>query len=126
MPNAVVKSYAEKSGKSPEEIEKWWKEAEEESKKKFPKKGPHYWAYVNGIVKKRAKIKENVGFKDWLEVLNEAPKSWRVQAEGGGGHIYFEGSKDDCEKWIEEMCDLPKYEKLDLVIKPGKGKDLDE
>jgi len=56
MPNAVVKKYAQETGKSPEHIEKWWKEAEEEALKKFPKKGPRYWAYVNGIVERRGKL----------------------------------------------------------------------
>ncbi|WP_407307329.1 hypothetical protein [Acinetobacter sp.] len=56
MPNAVVKKYAKETGKSPEHIEKWWKEAEEQALKKFPKKGPHYWAYVNGIVERRGKL----------------------------------------------------------------------
>jgi len=71
MPNAVVKSYAKKTGKSPEHIEGWWKEAEKEAKKKFPKKGPHYWAYVNGIVKRRGGIKEVIGFRDFVDLLSE-------------------------------------------------------
>jgi hypothetical protein len=64
MPNAVVKSYAEKTGKSPEHIERWWKDAEEEAKKKFKKKNSHYWAYVNGIVKRRAGLNDALTFKE--------------------------------------------------------------
>ena len=67
MPNAVVKSYAEKTGKSPEHIEGWWKDAEEEAKKKFKKKSPRYWAYVNGIVKRRAGLSEELTFKELIE-----------------------------------------------------------
>lgn len=69
MPNAVVKAYAKKTGKSAEHIERWWKEAEEQAKKKFKKKGPHYWAYVNGIVKRRGGIDETTTFKDLLGTL---------------------------------------------------------
>jgi len=67
MPNAVVKSYAEKSGKSAEHIEGYWKDAEEQAKKKFKKKSPRYWAYVNGIVKRRAGLSEELTFKELLE-----------------------------------------------------------
>jgi hypothetical protein len=70
MPNAVVKSYAKKIGKPPEHVEGWWKEAEAESEKKFKgKKGPRYWAYVNGIVKRRAGLAEATTFKDLVEML---------------------------------------------------------
>ena len=57
MPNNVVKSYAKETGKSAEHIERWWKEAEEEASKKFSKSDPSYWAYVNGIVERRGKLK---------------------------------------------------------------------
>lgn len=57
MPNAVVKAYAKETGKSAEHIEKWWKEAEAEALKKFGKKNDQYWAYVNGIVERRGKLK---------------------------------------------------------------------
>lgn len=67
MPNAVVKSYAEKTGKSVEHVERWWKEAEEQAKKKFKKKSPRYWAYVNGIVKRRAGLDEALTFKELIE-----------------------------------------------------------
>jgi hypothetical protein len=66
MPNAVVKSYAEKTGKSAEHIERWWKEAEKEAKHKFKKKNPRYWAYVNGIVKRRAGLSDALSFKELI------------------------------------------------------------
>lgn len=69
MPNAVVKSYAEKTGKSVEHVEKWWNEAEKQAKKKFKKKGPRYWAYVNGIVKRRAGLTGELSFKELVENL---------------------------------------------------------
>ena len=67
MPNAVVKSYAKKTGKSAEHIERWWKEAEEQAKTKFKKKSPRYWAYVNGIVKRRAGLDEELTFKELVD-----------------------------------------------------------
>jgi hypothetical protein len=71
MPNNVVKSYAEKTGKSVDHVEKWWAEAEDEAKKKFKKKSPRFWAYVNGIVKRRAGLAENLSFKDFISNLGE-------------------------------------------------------
>ena len=82
MPNAVVKSYSKETGKSPEHIEKWWKEAEAEALKKFGKKDDQYWAYVNGIVERRGKLKhgkrkkKNEGvelptFKEFLAEVND-------------------------------------------------------
>jgi hypothetical protein len=83
MPNNVVKAYAKETGKSPEHIERWWKEAEEEALKKFPKKGPSYWAYVNGIVERRGKLvhgkkkkkrkNEGVELPTFKEFLAEQP-----------------------------------------------------
>lgn len=72
MPNAVVKSYAEKTGKSAEHIEGWWKEAEEQAKKKFKKRGPKFWAYVNGIVKRRAGLSEETSFKEFLKLCENS------------------------------------------------------
>ena len=66
MPNAVIKSYAEKIGKSVEHVEAWWDEAKEQASKKFKKKDKHFWAYVNGIVKRRAGLSEETTFKDFI------------------------------------------------------------
>lgn len=66
MPNSVVKSYAEKIGKSEDQVEAWWEEAKVEALKKFKKKGPRFWAYVNGIVKRRAGLTEATTFKEYL------------------------------------------------------------
>lgn len=71
MPNAVVKSYAKKIGKSVEHVERWWEEAKEGAEKKFKKGSPRYWAYVNGIVKRRAGLDESISFKQFLELIQE-------------------------------------------------------
>ena len=78
MPNAVVKSYAEKTGKSVEHVEKWWEEAKEQASKKFKKKSKNFWAYVNGIVKRRAGLSEELTFKDYMlleEVIAEGAEA---------------------------------------------------
>lgn len=56
MPNALVKKYAQETGKSVEHVERWWDEAKESAAKKFKKSDPRFWAYVNGIVEKRGKL----------------------------------------------------------------------
>lgn len=74
MPNAVIKSYAEKTGNSVEHVEAWWDEAKEQAAKKFKKKDKHFWAYVNGIVKRRAGVSEETSFKEFLMILSEFAK----------------------------------------------------
>lgn len=53
MPNATVKSYAEKSGKSVAQVEKIWEDSKKEADKKFKTHNSEYWAYVNATVKKK-------------------------------------------------------------------------
>lgn len=74
MPNAVVKSYAAKTKKSVAHVEKMWDDAKKSADKTFDgKKGPRYWAYVNGIVKKRLKITESFTFKEYVD-LTQSPE----------------------------------------------------
>lgn len=69
MPNALVKSYAKKTSKSIKKIEAIWDEAKKAADKAFDnKKGPRYWAYVNGIVRKRLKLEESVSFKEYVDL----------------------------------------------------------
>lgn len=69
MPNAVIKSYAEKTSNSVEHVEAWWDEAKEQAGKKFKKKDKRFWAYVNGIVKRRAGLSEETTFKEFSQLL---------------------------------------------------------
>lgn len=66
MPTPQLKKYAEKSGKSLEEIESYWEEAKEQAGKKFKHGTPQFWAYVSGIVKRRAGLKESLTFGDFV------------------------------------------------------------
>jgi len=80
MPAAAIKSYAEKSGHSVAEVEKYWDAAKESANEawKGKKKDSHYWAYVNGIVKKRCKITESTSFKEFMEFSFDSPEQVMV------------------------------------------------
>lgn len=65
MPNSVIKSFVERSGKSAEEVEAIWDEVKEKAAKKFEKEDKHFWAYVNrtvqfklGLANKKTSFKE--------------------------------------------------------------------
>jgi hypothetical protein len=50
--------------------------------------------------------------------MNEAKGTYRVKADETKGRIYYEGSYDNCEQWIEEMGDQAKYKDLTFDIVP--------
>ena len=71
MPNSVIKSFVERSGKSAEEVEAIWDEVKEKAAKKFEKEDKHFWAYVNrtvqfkhGLANKKTSFKEFADKKD--------------------------------------------------------------
>lgn len=84
MPNAVVKSYAKKSGKSVEAVEKMWDEAKVSAHKAHPdwKDGDRLYAYVNGTVAKRLGLKGRSKNESTLggrgRMLREAVKEGEV------------------------------------------------
>ena len=66
MPTPLIKKYAEKTGKTVAEVEAIWDEAKEAASNAFHgNKSPKYWAYVNGIVRKRLKLSESMTFKEF-------------------------------------------------------------
>ena len=75
MPAAVLKSFAKKSGKSIEELERFWNEAKKAATEKgLEKDSPQFFAFVTAIVKKRAGLNESLEeFWGWVldTVLNE-------------------------------------------------------
>lgn len=58
MPSAQVRSYAKRSGKSVDEVEKIWNESKEQADQKFDTKDSAYWQYVSGVTKKRLGLKD--------------------------------------------------------------------
>lgn len=66
MPNALIRSYAKKSGKSVDEVEKMWEQAKAEAHSKFAAEDGHFWAYVNTTVRKMLGLKESHTFKKHL------------------------------------------------------------
>ena len=58
MPNALIKKFAQKAGKTVEEVEKMWERAKKIAAEKFPSmNGPHYWADVNAITQRGLKLR---------------------------------------------------------------------
>ena len=69
MPNAVINSFAEKTGKSVAEVDKLWNKAKEIAKEAGESEN---YAYITGIVKKMLGLNETVGFKEFLAQEQEA------------------------------------------------------
>jgi hypothetical protein len=68
MPVPVLQSFAKKSGKSIEELERYWTEAKEAAKKKgLDPDSPQFFAFVTSVVKSRAGLKESlIEFCQWI------------------------------------------------------------
>lgn len=74
MPNNVVKSFSDRTGKSESEIESIWKATEAQVKKEYPDKEDIY-GLVTSIVKKKIGLKEDWNVKDLIrKKLNETNK----------------------------------------------------
>lgn len=59
MPTSVVKSFAKKSGKSVEEIEKMWNSVKKSLLKDMDEKDPKFYPKLVGILKKNLDIDES-------------------------------------------------------------------
>lgn len=73
MPNAVIKSFADKARVPVGEVEKLWDETKVEALKKFKSETAAFWAYVNKTVQyKLGLVKEEVSssktsFRDFIK-----------------------------------------------------------
>lgn len=67
MPANIVKSFAEKTGKSVAEVEKLWDKAKESAKESGQSEN---YAYITGILKKMFGLNEHTSFKEFLNQLN--------------------------------------------------------
>ena len=63
MPTPVIKSFAEKTGKSVAEVDKLWNKAKAIAVEEG--EGENY-AYITGIVKKMLGLNEHASFKEFL------------------------------------------------------------
>lgn len=82
MPSALIKKYAEETGKAVSDVEDVWDSAKSAAEKKFKDQGPRYWAYVNAVTRKRLGITEGISFKDFI-LLDDIGKHTVVQIEKG-------------------------------------------
>lgn len=68
MSNKVIKSFAERSGKTESEVEDVWDSVKKTASKKFEKEGAEFWAYVNKTVQfKLGLAHKKMSFKDSQE-----------------------------------------------------------
>lgn len=68
MPNKIIKSFSERSGKDVEEVESIWNAVKETASKKFDKEDASFWAYVNKNVQfKLGLAHKKMSFKDSQE-----------------------------------------------------------
>lgn len=67
MPSSVVKSFADKTGKSVQEVDKLWNKAKEIAAEQGQ---PENYALITGILKKMLGLNETISFKEFLKQLN--------------------------------------------------------
>jgi hypothetical protein len=120
MPNAVVKSYAEKTGKSAEHVEHWWKDAEKEAAKKFKKGSSRYWAYVNGIVKRRAGLNDALTFKELIDNMQ------LLQEKAALTELQKQELLTDFQEWSGGFLPHEVPDEVDDYIESSMSADLDQ
>ena len=77
MPNPLIKKYAERAKTSEAHVEQLWDRAKQIAAQRFKgDRSPRYWAYVNGIVQRDLKLKEDLTLKNFLELTEtlDAPE----------------------------------------------------
>lgn len=82
MPTPQLKSFAEKSGKPISDLERYWDQAKTDAAEKFKHGSKKFWAYVVGIVKRRAGLSEQLTFRDYL-LIEEMGKPRKFKIEKG-------------------------------------------
>ena len=80
MPSNVVKSFADKTGKTVKEVEKYWDKAEEIAKEKFSPDSKQFYAYLVGTLKKMLGIKTTQS-EELLEKLNSVLENYGYSSE---------------------------------------------
>ena len=72
MPSNVVKSFADKTGKSVPEVDKLWNKAKEIASEQGQAEN---YALITGILKKMLGLNETISFKEFLEQSQESKES---------------------------------------------------
>ena len=84
MPAAQLKSFAEKSGKSLKKLEGYWEAAKKAAARHgFKTEDPSFWAYVSAIVQRRAGLREELTFKEYVQLCDDINKKTVIQLEPG-------------------------------------------
>ena len=71
MPSSLLKSFADRSGKSLSEVERLWKETKDELLKDMNDTDPAFWAQVNLITQRKLGIKEEQNLEIFTKILQE-------------------------------------------------------
>lgn len=104
MPNNIVKSFAQKSGKSEAEVEKLWNQAKAEAEKKSGV--DDVYAYTVGILKKMLSIDEKVMEK--TQERRELTKQFIQKVA--------DGQKFDASADLNEIIRLSKEIRYDAAL----------
>jgi len=64
MPSVIIKSFADKTNKSIDEVEKLWQKAKEIAKEQGQENN---YAYITGILKKMFGLNEHLTFSEFLK-----------------------------------------------------------
>ena len=103
MPSPIVKSFADRVGKSTQEVEKLWKKAQDIAKKEYPKvkkDTDQYFKIVVGILKNMLNLKEEIVSGD---IATFAKKMGKVQRRPLPDLITFKKKKNVKEKIKEYL-----------------------
>ena len=68
MPSKLIQSFADRSGKTVDEVEQIWDEVKKKAKSKFEKENGDFWAYVSKTTQfKLGLAHKKMSFKDHLQ-----------------------------------------------------------
>ena len=107
MPSSVVKSFADKTGKSVDAVERLWDEAKASAKKQGHKEtDDNFYAIVTGILKKMLKITESTtsqglimdekkALQNFADFMTETAASATIKAHGPGDTNQKKTGTDD-------------------------------
>jgi len=140
MPSNIVKSFADKTGKSEAEVEKLWDKAKGITTKQYPdvkESDDNFYALTTGILKRMLRVEESLMFteesiisdsimfaEDMIQketILDSMPQSESKKVYLKKSEIFFDriGVKDWSEAYVKEKEFSEVYKEIlnDLVRK---------